>query len=41
MFFLKKNPLRYTCQQRDETNRNCEVLNMNLNIWFEFPSKNT
>ena len=38
MFFLKKK--RYTCQQRDETNRNCEVLNMNLNIWFDIPSKN-
>ena len=36
-FFLKK--LKYTYQQRDATNGYCAVLNMNLNIWFDIPSK--
>ena len=38
-FFLKKQTLKYTYQQRDATNGYCEVLNMNLNIWFDIPSK--
>ena len=38
MFFLKKT-LKYIYQQRDATNGYCEVLNMNLNIWFGIPSK--
>ena len=38
MFFLKKT-LKYIHQQRDATNGYCEVLNMNLNIWFGIPSK--
>ena len=38
--FLKKNntSLKYTYQQRDAANGYCEVLNMNLNIWFDIPS---
>ena len=39
MFFLKKKHLKYTCKQRDATDGYCEVLNMNLNIWFDIPSK--
>ena len=31
--------MTYTYQQRDATNGYCEVLNMNLNIWFDIPSK--
>ena len=31
--------LIYTYHQRDATNEYCEVLNMNLNIWFDIPSK--
>ena len=31
--------MTYTYQQRDATNGYCEVLNMNLNIWFGIPSK--
>ena len=38
MLFLKKT-LKYTYQQRDATNEYCEVLNMNLNISFDIPSK--
>ena len=37
--FSKKKTLKYTYQQRDATNGYCEVLNMNLNIWFDIPSK--
>ena len=37
MFFLKKKHLKYTCKQRDATDGYCEVLNMNLNIWFDIP----
>ena len=37
--FFKKKTLKYTYQQRDATNGYCEVLNMNLNIWFDIPSK--
>ena len=36
--FFKKT-LKYTYQQRDATNEYCEVLNMNLNIGFDIPSK--
>ena len=32
-------PLKYTCKQRGATDGYCEVLNMNLNIWFDIPSK--
>ena len=39
MFFFKKKPLKHKYQQRDATNGYCEVLNMNLNIWFDIPSK--
>ena len=35
---FKKN-LKYTYQQRDATNGYCEVLNINLNLWFDIPSK--
>ena len=38
MLFLKKK-LSYAYQQRNATNGYCEVLNMNLNIWFDIPSK--
>ena len=38
LFFLKKT-LKYTCQQGDATNGHCEVLNMNLSIWFDIPSR--
>ena len=34
-----KYNLKHTYQQRDATNGYCEVLNMNLNIWFDIPSK--
>ena len=34
-----KKILKYTYQQKDATNGYCEVLNMNLNIWFDIPSK--
>ena len=37
MFFFKKKHLKYTCKQRDATDGYCEVLNMNLNIWFNIP----
>ena len=37
-FFLKKT-LKYSYQQRDATNEYCEVLNMNLNLGFDIPSK--
>ena len=37
--FFKKKTLKYTYQQRDATNGYCEVLNMNLNIWFDITSK--
>ena len=40
MFFcFFKKTLKYTYQQRNATNGYCEVLNMNLNIWFDIPSK--
>ena len=35
--FFKKTTLKYTYQQTDATNGYCEVLNMN--IWFDIPSK--
>ena len=38
-FVFFKKTLKYTYQQRDATNGYCEVLNMNLNIWFDIPSK--
>ena len=38
VLFFKKTA-KYTYQQRDATNEYCEVLNMNLNIWFDIPSK--
>ena len=38
MLFLKKK-LSNAYQQRNATNGYCEVLNMNLNIWFDIPSK--
>ena len=39
MFYFLKKTAKYTYQQRDATNEYCEVLNMNLNIWFDIPSK--
>ena len=40
MFFSKKKTtLKYTYQQRDARNGYFEVLNMNLNIWFDIPGK--
>ena len=38
MLFLKKT-LKYTYQQRDATNKYCEVLNINLNILFDIHVK--
>ena len=38
-FYFFKKTLKYTYQQRNATNGYCEVLNMNLNIWFDIPSK--
>ena len=38
-FFKKKTTLKNIYQQRDTTNGYCQVLNMNLNIWFDIPSK--
>ena len=38
-FLFFKKDLKYTYQQRDASNGYCEVLNMNLNIWFDIPSK--
>ena len=38
--FFEKT-LKYTYQQVDATNGYCEVLNRNLNIWFNIPSKYT
>ena len=38
-YFLKKNTLSYVYEQRDATNEYCEVLNMNLHVWFDIPSK--
>ena len=38
LFFFKKT-LKYTYQQRDATDGNCQVLNMKLNIRFDIPSK--
>ena len=37
--FFKKITLKYTNQQRDTTAGYCEILNMNLNIWFDILSK--
>ena len=34
-----KKTLKHTYQQRDATNEYCEVLNINLNIWFDIRSK--
>ena len=39
VFFKKKNFKIYIYQQRAATNVYCEVLNMNLNVWFDIPSK--
>ena len=35
----KKKSLKYTYQRRDATNGYCKVLNMDLNILFDIPSK--
>ena len=39
VFVFFKKTLIYTCQQGDATNGHCEVLNMNLSIWFDIPSR--
>ena len=40
MFFFKKKQLKKnTYQQRDVRNGYCQVLNMNLSIWFDITSK--
>ena len=39
MFSKKKKTLKYTYQQKDAANGYCEVLNMDLNVWFDIPSK--
>ena len=38
MFLLNKL-LKYRYQQKDATYGYCEVLNLNLNIWYDIPSK--
>ena len=38
MFFLKKT-LKYVYEKRDATNEYCKALNMNLDVWFDIPSK--
>ena len=37
--FFKKITLKYTNQQRDATTEYCEILNMDLNIWFDILSR--
>ena len=39
--FFKNITLKYTYQQRHATNGYCEVLNVNLNIWFDITSRYT
>ena len=39
VFFFFKKTLKYTYQQRDAIDGNCQVLNMKLNIRFGIPSK--
>ena len=38
MFFFKKT-LKYVYEKRDATNEYCKALNMNLDVWFDIPSK--
>ena len=39
MIFFIKTTSKYTYQKGDATNGYCEVLNMNLNIWFDITTK--